>query len=392
MTDRKANDALIGRIDSYLTAMLRLWAARGWDEARQGHQERLDAAHRPVDLGFRRLTVCARQLFVFSRAESCGLIGGARSIADRTFRYLVDRFRDPVHGGFTFTVDPDGAPLDRSKDLYGHAFALLGLAEYLAISDATDAGPLLAETDASAMRHFHLPQGWYAASAAADWSGRDAKLLQNPHMHLLEAYLAADRATGNALYRDHAADLIELMRTSLREPQSGMIIEFRNEVGEPDSERGHIVEPGHLFEWCWLLHQSGPQLGDATCLMDAAALFERGLAVGIDQEFGGVFDQVSIDGRLVADTKRIWPVTELVKACAARFNATRQARDLARLRDAVEFLFGAYLLPDGGWRERLRRDLACYDDTLPATTCYHLLLGLLEARAALTDGGRNAAR
>src|SRR5262249_16020848 len=156
---------------------------------------------------------------------------------------------------------------------------------------------------------------------------------------------------------DRAAELIALMRTHLREPQSGMIIEFRNEVGAPDSERGHIVEPGHLFEWCWLLHQAGSQLGDATCFMDAAALFERALAVGLDQELGGVFDQVSVDGTLIAETKRIWPVTELIKACAASFNATRQAGDLARLRDSVEFLFGAYLLSDGGWRERLRRDL-----------------------------------
>src|SRR6185369_8252154 len=108
-----------------------------------------------------------------------------------------------------------------------------------------------------------------------------------------------------------------------------------------------------------------------TCLADAASLFERGFSVGIDPDFGGVFDQVAVDGNLLVDTKRIWPVTELIKAHAARCKATRQAAELTQLRGAVELLFTVYLLPDGGWRERLRRDLTCYDDTLPATTCYH---------------------
>jgi mannose-6-phosphate isomerase len=392
MTDRKPDDALICRIDTYLVEMLRLWALRGWDEARGGHHERLGAGHRPIELGFRRLTVCARQLFVFSRAEARGLLEGARSVADRAFRCLADRFRDPLYGGFYFTVDPEGTPLDRTKDLYAHAFALLGVAEYLAMSNQAEARRLLAETDGAAMRRFHLPQGWYAASAAADWSVRDGNLLQNPHMHLLEAYLAAERATGDPIYRDRASDLIELMRARLRDPQSGMITEFRNEVGEPDRHRGHIVEPGHHFEWCWLLHLCSSQLDQPACVDDATGLFERAYAFGIDKELGGVFDQASVDGVLIADTKRIWPVTELIKAHAARFKTTAQAVELAALRDAVEFLFTAYLLPDGGWRERLRRDLTCYDDTLPATTCYHILLGLLEARAALIDGLSSVAR
>jgi mannose-6-phosphate isomerase len=182
------------------------------------------------------------------------------------------------------------------------------------------------------------------------------------------------------------------MRTRLREPQSGMIVEVRNEAGEPDRQRGHIVEPGHLFEWYWLLHRSSSQLDQPGCLDDATGLFERAGRAGIDKEFGGIFDQISVDGALIADTKRIWPVTELIKAHAARFATTRQPGERDALCDAVEFLFAAYLLPDGGWRERLRRDMTCYDDTLPATTCYHILLGLLEARRALTDGRTSAAR
>jgi mannose-6-phosphate isomerase len=105
-----------------------------------------------------------------------------------------------------------------------------------------------------------------------------------------------------------------------------------------------------------------------------------------------VLDQVGNDGRVIADTKRIWPLTEYVKARAARFRHAREPAELDAMIAALTLLFDAYLLPDGGWRERLRRDLTCYDDELPATTCYHVVLALLEARTALTLQGETSAR
>jgi mannose/cellobiose epimerase-like protein (N-acyl-D-glucosamine 2-epimerase family) len=376
------HQALAARIDAYLGKMLALWASHGWDTPRGGYHERLRPDHRPVAGEFRRLTACARQLFVYSKAARCGLMDDARANADRAFGYLSQRFRDPLHGGFVFTVDLDGAALDRSKDLYGLAFALLGLAEFVAATRDHQARDLLAQTDDAITHHLFLPEGWYAPHAVPDWSIDNRRLLQNPHMHLLEAYLAASAATGERIYQERVHGLIGIMRSWLVERQSGTIIEYRDAQGQPDGTLGHVVEPGHQFEWYWLLHQVAPML-DAADRAAATRLFDWALTHGVDKEFDGVYDQVSVDGTVIADTKRIWPLTEMIKACAVRFTDTRSAADQAAVRRAVELLFKAYLLPHGGWRERLRRDLSCYDDTLPATTSYHILLGLLEARVAL---------
>jgi mannose-6-phosphate isomerase len=390
---RAAGDGLVGRIDGYLRGgLLPLWAGRGWDQARGGCHERLRADHRPADLAYRRLTVCARQLFVFSRAAELDLLAEARTVADRIFRYLVEHFRDPDHGGWFFTVGLTGEPLDRRKDLYAHDFALLGLAHYAAISRDPQALGLLDHTREVIASRFLLPAGWYAASAAPDWSARNEALLQNPHMHLLEACLAAWRTTGDSTYRNDARAVVGLLRTRLRDPATGTISEFRDERGEPDAARGHIVEPGHHFEWCWLLHQAAEIFEPERCRDDAGQLFAWALAHGIDRRHGGVLDQVGNDGRVIADTKRIWPLTEYVKARAVRFRHGREPAELDAMIAALALLFDAYLLPDGGWRERLRRDLTCYDDELPATTCYHVVLALLEARTALTLQGETSAR
>jgi mannose/cellobiose epimerase-like protein (N-acyl-D-glucosamine 2-epimerase family) len=386
-----SGDALVGRIDTYLRGgLLPLWAARGFDRARGGCHERLRADHEPADLGHRRLTVCARQLFVFSRAAELDLLDHARRLAEEIFRYLVEHFYDEDHGGWIFKVELAGLPLDRSKDLYAHDFVVLALAHYAAISQDQRALEMLEHARQVIAERFLLPAGWYAASASHDWSVRDGALVQNPHMHLLEACLAAGRITGESSYRDTARTLVGLLRSRLRDSATGTISEFRNERGEPDAGRGHIVEPGHHFEWCWLLHQAANEFEPDQCREDAGRLFEWALAHGVDHRHGGVFDQVGSDGLVIADTKRIWPLTEYIKARAARFADSREAAERDAMMVAVTLLFEAYLLPDGGWRERLRRDLTCYDDELPATTCYHILVALLEARAALTTRAQAA--
>ncbi|MFM7930154.1 MAG: AGE family epimerase/isomerase, partial [Pirellula sp.] len=42
--------------------------------------------------------------------------------------FLVERFRDPNYGGYYFRVHKQGSVIDRSKDGYGHAFAIHSLA------------------------------------------------------------------------------------------------------------------------------------------------------------------------------------------------------------------------------------------------------------------------
>jgi mannose-6-phosphate isomerase len=378
------DDVLVGRIDAYLRrGMLPLWAACGWDREQGGCHERLRADHQPAGLAYRRLTVCARQLFVFSRAAEFDLIEGARDMADPIFGYLVKHFHDQAHGGFFFTVRLDGAPLDSRKDLYAHAFVLLALAHYAAISRDQRALDMLDHTYAT-IGWFLLPAGWYAASASIDWSQRLGDLRQNPHMHLFEACLVAGQITGDRRFQDGARTLNALLRDRLVDAATGTISEFRDEHGAADAERGHIVEPGHHFEWCWLLHQAAEMLEPERCREDADRLFEWALTHGIDRQYRGVFDQVATDGRVIADTKRIWPLTEYIKARAARYRNRRDPRERDEMVGALRLLFEAYLLPDGGWRERLRRDLTCYDDALPATTCYHLLVALTEARAVLS--------
>jgi len=50
--------------------------------------------------------------------------------------FLLEHFRDREHGGWFYSVSPDGVVLDNSKDSYGHAFAVFGLAHAARVTGA----------------------------------------------------------------------------------------------------------------------------------------------------------------------------------------------------------------------------------------------------------------
>lgn len=378
------SDDLRARLEAHAGRLLDLWARKGWDEVRGGWHERLGPDRGPVPVDFRRVMVAGRMMFLFSAGRPFGEPGRDRALARRTLEFARDRLRDPVHGGWWFKVDLDGRPTDRTKDLYGHAFAIFGLsAVALAWGDA-EARDLALETFEVVERRLRLAEGWYAASAREDWTVDDRRLLQNPHMHLLEAYLALFEATGEARVRAAARGLVDLFEARLVDPATGVLREFFDEQGRPDPEVGDVVEPGHHFEWFWLLHRHAEVTGDRQGLAHADAMFHRARRDGLDPAHGGVYDQVSArDGQVLKATKRCWPLTECVKAHAVMLRRTGAQGDLEALRAQGRLLLDVYLRPDGGSVEHVDRALRPFDATTPASTGYHVLLALLEALRAL---------
>ncbi len=53
-----------------------------------------------------------------------------RAAAAQGYRFLLEHFRDPEHGGYYWLTDRSGRPLDRRKFLYGQTFVIYALVEY----------------------------------------------------------------------------------------------------------------------------------------------------------------------------------------------------------------------------------------------------------------------
>ena len=359
--------------------LLPLWARHGLDRRKGGCWNRLDASLVPMPDGFKRLVVHARQVYAFARGVELGAGEWAREAAAHAFDFLVRRFRDERHGGWFFTTSDSGEPLDRRKDLYAHAFALFALAEHHRVFGARESLEVARETLEVLRARLRNPRGGFVEAAGEDFAPNPGPRLQNPHMHLCEAFLALHEVAPGEGALAEAGALVELLGARWADPRTGALCEVFDAAWTPAAgEAGTAVEPGHGFEWFALL-QRFAELGGAH---DAGRLAERlfGFAErhGLDAD-GGVFDRVDRDGRPLHSTKRLWPQTEHVKARAvlARIDPSPERR--ARLAAALETCAKRYVDPaSGGWREQLSREGRVLSQAQNATSVYHVVAALSE--------------
>src|SRR5579864_2176407 len=235
--------------EHFAQVVLPLWRGPGFNAALNLPYEAVDSAHRPLPVVRYRAMACARQLFVFSQA-------GDAAHADTLFDALLSHFHDTLNGGWFFSVNAEGAPLDTSKDLYTHAFIVFACAEYFVRSGNQDALDVMYDTSALITERFaHARDGLLNASLDADFSTVTGTPLQNPLMHLTEAWLAAREATQDGAFGDALTRLVEVVARNFMHQPTGCIAELP--LGSDDNR----LEPGHQFEWFYLVRRAAGLLG-----------------------------------------------------------------------------------------------------------------------------------
>jgi mannose/cellobiose epimerase-like protein (N-acyl-D-glucosamine 2-epimerase family) len=266
---------------------------------------------------------------------------------------LVNHFWDKTNGGWYFSLNDDNTPHDATKDLYGHAFIMFGLAHYFAIFEDKDVLDWIYQTNELVLRHFSLPGGWFAASTTRDWEILGGNLEQNPHMHLLEAYLSSYNATRDDTFLKCSTQLMSIYTELLRTPDRSKVLEHLDENGQPAAEEGNLIQPGHLYEWYWLVNEYADIAGLPAYRATSTPIVAWADRRGIDASAGGIYDMVDIGGNVVSNRKRVWPVTECIKAFAtvARISGSEQSYEtLARW---ITFIEEKYCTVDGAWHEYL---------------------------------------
>ncbi|MBB2169639.1 mannose-6-phosphate isomerase [Gluconacetobacter aggeris] len=357
------------------TQALPLWSNEGFDDRRHLYHERLTWDGAPIAMAQLRLMVQARQVATYCRAALDGLY----DVSTQAIRCLdeVERLYRHCDGasGWIFSLAPDGTPADRKRDLYAHAFILFAYAWAYELTKEEHYRRIARETVEEVHKIFAAANGGFSDAVPAP----DTVRRQNPHMHLLEAYLALFEATREQFYLDHAKALVKFALGRFIDKRSDMLLEFFDAEWVPCEVYGkNRVEPGHLFEWAWLLREYERLVGfggekAAQIAGTADRLFAAGISVGIDPETGIAFDAMTEEGVVYERSTRIWPQTELMRLLCQR-------RRLGLLNDAIllvrlsHVFFGRYAPQrlSGGWIDRLDSSLTPLVDYMPASSLYHI--------------------
>jgi len=379
-----ARDRLRGWL---LRDALPLWTSTGIDPATGGFRESLDRRTGTPTAAPTRPRVPPRQIYAVLAGAALGWDGPAEPLALRALGDYHDRFR--VADG-TLRLAPEGEGASRPFDLYDQAFALFA---YAALAGAIPARRSAMEAEAvhllatlrERLRH---PAGGFEEDAPPR-----LPLRANPHMHLFEAALAWEAVSEDAAWPALADEIAGLALTRFIDAETGALREFFAADWTPmPDETGRIVEPGHQFEWAWLLVRWGLKRDRQDALAAARRLFAIGCAHGICPERKMAVLSLTDDFAVLDPVARLWSQTEWLKASLAMAEvAETEAERAACRRQALDAVSALERFLDtetpGTWHDRLGPNGTFVDEPAPASSFYHIVCAISELDAVLARGG-----
>ncbi len=352
-------------------AALPLWSTAGLDREHGGAVEVLDFAGQDGAAAFKRTRVQARQVYVFGHAHRLGWGGPGLDSAEHCWRFMTRHGRRD-DGAWVRLMGREGGVLDATADAYDLAFTLYALAWRMRTGDDSALSQAHATLQALDRTLAIAPGlGWRTAED-------DPRLWQNPHMHLLEAALELADAGRDERFAQMARDILLLFRDRMFDHGLGVLPEYFEPGWRPISGPARQIEPGHQYEWTWLLLRARGLL-EFDLTEEAHAMFAFAEASGPDPVIRLTDDGLGGDELSRRHRFRTWPQTEALKANLAMFE-TEGVDTRARVAEITAHLLDRYLAvtPAGLWQDQFGAGWRPLAHNVPASTLYHLFLAFAE--------------
>ncbi|UCI10469.1 mannose-1-phosphate guanylyltransferase/mannose-6-phosphate isomerase [Mesorhizobium sp. B1-1-8] len=351
---------------------LPLWSTSGVDDVHGGFHEVLGFDARPLGKT-KRMRTMARQIYAFAVAKERGWTGPADQLINHGLNFMV-KYGRTDRGGWVRTLQTNGDVADPAEDAYDHSCVLLALAHAHRCGHQ-DALRLAEETF-----HFidtHLEDNSLNGFLETpSWNGAR---LSNPHMHMLESFLAWHDITGDRAYLRRAARVIDLFRCHFFDQESWTLGERFDGDWQPlPGGEGQWTEPGHHFEWASLLVDFSRASGQKDLVAYARKLYSSAVASGLNRATGLAYAAVSRNGIPLDRVSRSWPQCEAVKAAVALDGiGGPDLKPEIEARVARLFRWHIDPAPLGLWIDRIDERGRSLATEVPASIFYHLVTALM---------------
>lgn len=369
---------MIERVQDWLTKdALPLWLKNGVDWKNGGFFESLSLDGEPQDVP-RRAMVQARQIYSFKVAKDlklCDADQASRAI-ELGVRSLINDFSHKS-GGFIHSIGIDRQPVNSTLELYTQAFAIFGLAH----AYAQTAQPEFKSRAKDVIQYLSRERRVNGGGFTEVKTGTTYE--SNPHMHLFEAALEWMEIDTDPEWKLLADEILDLALSKFIDPATGALAEFFSDSWLPLLENGKFVfEPGHQFEWAWLMgrHQ---KITGRNLLAVRTRLFELAERSGVDAKTKMTLDQMWSDFSVKSHTSRFWPQAERVKA-AVQLTLEDTSRETAAVHaksadDALTALFDFLNTPTRGlWFDTREADGTFKRQPAKASSLYHIIGAMSE--------------
>ena len=310
---------------------LPLWKIHGVDQYNGGFYEKLSWLLLPSN-DPRRARLVARQIYFFAAGANLGWQGPFEDLLNNGYSYLLAHFIS-IDGRVKATCSADGLTIDGRQHLYDVAFVLIALAKlggnserYLGVEDVARSIACRLSED------YSNSKGGYFDDITPGMQ------CSNPHMHLFEAFMAwAElKKPDYNFWLQRANHCAELALNQMILTDSGVLPEFFDSSWKPLTIDGTLaIEPGHQFEWSWLLTRWSNLVGSHEGFLAATRLCYAAEKYGVDPHRNAVFERIDQSMNPLDHTARLWQQTERLKAWHTQFAMT--GSDISKLNLARAF-------------------------------------------------------
>jgi mannobiose 2-epimerase len=343
-----AAEAYARRIESDLVGnILPFWLKHAIDPKRECFHGSVGPDLKPDPSALRGALLTSRILWTYSAAYRRYRTSEYLRMADFAYLDLLSHFHDSRHGGFFWSLRPDGTVLQDRKQTYGQAFAIYALSEYHAASGRPEPLEIAIEVHHLLERHARDPVlGGYREALGRDWKPiADMRLSagdmnvpksQNTLLHVMEAYACLLRVWPDADLERSQIDLLRVMVDHVLQGDTGHLGLFFTTDWKPQSDQ---ISYGHDIEAAWLLTEAANGVNHAPLRERirsiAVRIAEVTLAEGIDTD-GGVMNQGGPEG-LTNTGKDWWPQAEAVTGFLNAYEIGRHPRHLEAAFQSWDF-------------------------------------------------------
>jgi mannose-6-phosphate isomerase len=368
-----------------LEEALPFWTAHGIDREFGGFHDLLDMRSGAVASPIKRTFVQARQIYVLCESHTLGWKGQWRDAVTAGLAILDGAFRRP-DWGYVQSIGEGNAVYETRRDLYDQAFVAFGKAAAARMPiDHNGAAASLIESARGLLTRVEtewaLPTGGFYEGELRPRLPRR----QNPLMHLFEASIALAVSSGESRDLSRANSIARFAIEKLIDVEHGYLPEFFNEEWLPfESNNSIMIEPGHQFEWAWLLCRLARLGGD-----DHRGLAERlwrfAISHGVDAARGVAVDAIDSWGTTSSNTARLWPQAERLKAALAMLEYGVGGAERETF-DAMEGLNKYLRAPlSGAYHDTMLLDGTFVNEPARASSLYHIVGAMSEERRII-DG------
>jgi mannobiose 2-epimerase len=310
--------------------ILPYWFDTAQDTNRGGYLLADDAVYGRKQPTEKQIVTQSRMIWGFSRAQLAGFGNTNRNYlqaATQGYHFLLDHFQDRQDGGYFWSTDLKGKPVNDCKFLYGESFVIYAFVEYYRASSDPEALRRALELYHTVQAHLHDDKngGWF------EHADRKWKLLSpgdprdpveiigcksaNAHLHWMEALTELYDASHDPAVKESLIEALRLNQTYFYPEDPAHCAFHRQFDWKPVTGPGHDgLSYGHNVEFAWLMIRAETVLGRKPSWEHFYALLDHALKYGYDDEHGGLYSR-GFDDQPATDTDKIWWVqAEMVAA------------------------------------------------------------------------------